>query len=66
MTDDNEELSEKGPWVSGIDYIQSDDFTHDVRLKVTGDFANKQDKQRYTARLCEWLNKMPKDWIANA
>ena len=50
---------DKGPWVAGkCDdgrvYLQSDDFTHDVRLYVDGDFAGNISD--YAEQLAAWMN----------
>jgi hypothetical protein len=47
-----------GPWIASLDgrSIQSDDFDHDVMLKVTGDFWNDEDRAAYSRRLCALLN----------
>ena len=53
---------DKGPW--RLFYSQdtdllgviSDDFTHDVLLKVSGDFASKKQKKEYCNLLLERLN----------
>ena len=50
---------DKGPWHVLIEpeegrtdwYVGSDDFSHDVWLKVTGDFKDDADRLAY----CEWL-----------
>jgi len=46
------QLHDVGPWMVSPDGggIQSDDFTHDVILRVTGDFYN--DAQRTAQSLC--------------
>lgn len=51
---------DKGPWMAVIDHdgrafaVDSSDFTHDVRLEVSGDF--KDDAQRL--EYCKWLARM--------
>lgn len=52
---------EAGPWTSGISgagrhYVESDDFTHDVRLWVGGDFADDDSKASYCAEIARRLN----------
>jgi hypothetical protein len=44
---------DRGPWHASPDrpHVFSDDFTHDVVLRVTGDFADFEDRLAY----CEWL-----------
>jgi hypothetical protein len=48
-------MSDKGPWSVVLTEsgwgVSSDDFTHDVLLRVSGDFADKDERRRY----CEWL-----------
>lgn len=52
---------DSGPWVVSASpdgkrvSLQSDDFTHDVALLVTGDFV-EGDKLRYGKELAEWMN----------
>lgn len=49
---------DKGPWTASPDgrTIQSEDFTHDVTLRVSGDFADDTQRQQYSERLAEKLN----------
>jgi len=55
---------DKGPWrvvttpppETGT-YLESDDFTHDVRMKVQGDFATVADRELYALALAEALNE---------
>lgn len=53
--------NEFGPWFAGeigkTVFIQSDDFTHDVRLVVTGDFRNKAELIVYSEKLAAILTK---------
>ena len=48
---------DRGPWHVGDDgsprtvHVQSDDFSHDVRLYITGDFETPADRLAYAA----WL-----------
>jgi hypothetical protein len=50
---------DKGPWKlfyglaprRELIGLQSDDFEHDVTLKVSGDFYDLEQKERY----CNWL-----------
>jgi len=53
------ELHDKGPWVVSEDgqAIESDDFTHDVILRVTGDFYNDEQRKAYAENLAMKLNK---------
>ncbi|MBV2138545.1 MAG: hypothetical protein KUF79_17195 [Candidatus Thiodiazotropha sp. (ex Ctena orbiculata)] len=55
------EVSEKGPWDveewgDGQVVIQSRDFTHDVALKVSGDFRLYEQKMAYAHAICKRLN----------
>lgn len=64
-------LSDAGPWTAGREtspsrgarglrtYLQSEDFTHDVRLYVSGDFATAEDEMAYAVGLAERMNTMP-------
>ncbi len=47
-----------GPWSASADgrTISSDDFTHDVLLRVSGDFANDAQRKRYADNLVAKLN----------
>ncbi len=36
-------------------FLESDDFEHDVRLEIYGDFATG-DRLRYAKQLARWLN----------
>lgn len=47
-----------GPWTVSEDgrVIQSDDFTHDVALTVSGDFASNADRRAYSEELAKRLN----------
>ena len=48
---------DKGPWrVINKNAIISDDFTHDVILRITGDFANSDEKLKYAKWLVNRLN----------
>lgn len=54
---------DKGPWrvvttppPETATYLESDDFTHDVRLKIAGDFATVADRELYAFALAEALN----------
>ena len=40
----------------GKTYLESDDFTHDARLYVNGDFATKEDCELYAMAIMEVLN----------
>lgn len=57
---------DKGPWRYQTDskasthvgryFIESDDFAHDVRLYINGDFGNDEDRRRYGEALAAALN----------
>lgn len=51
-------LPDTGPWeVSGDgSAISSDDFDHDVILRVTGDFASAEQRKSYSDQLAAQLN----------
>lgn len=53
-------ILDKGPWHAFCDedivYIESDDFTYDVWLEVTGDFEDISGKLAYAHWLAEKLN----------
>ncbi|GAB3099902.1 hypothetical protein [Pseudomaricurvus hydrocarbonicus] len=50
---------DKGPWSVTPDgmIIESADFTHDVQLKVTGDFADSAQRKCYSANIAKLLNQ---------
>lgn len=50
-----------GPWVASANgrLLQSDDFTHDVALEVSGDFADAADRIAYARNLAARMNQMP-------
>lgn len=43
-------------WFDGRVVIQSDDFTHDVALIVTGDFEDDEQRKAYARMLAERLS----------
>lgn len=54
---------DKGPWWVGVTsdgksrcFIQSEDFNHDVRLYVDGDFDCLEDKLEYAEQIAQQLN----------
>lgn len=54
------EFKDKGPWIVASETgnkIESDDFTHDVTLTISGDFGSDADRVEYAQWLCEILNK---------
>lgn len=38
-------------------YLFSDDFTHNVKLEVSGDFATPNDKEIYAKSLARWMSE---------
>jgi hypothetical protein len=55
-------------WTVGVSteqkvYLETDDFTHDVRLYVNGDFENKEQEIKYASVLARKLNGTYKDEI---
>ncbi len=52
------ELHDKGPWIVESDgkSIRSDDFTHDVVLRITGDFYSDEQRKAYAENLAAKLN----------
>ena len=53
-----EREADKGPWCMSPDglLISSDNFDHDVQLKVSGDFYGAEDRAAYSRRLVSQLN----------
>ena len=54
-------VKENGPWnvdvwPSGRMVLQSDDFTHDVALEISGDFATQAQKHEYAEEIARRLN----------
>jgi hypothetical protein len=51
---------DRGPWSvmesEGRVFVQSDDFTHDVCMRVSGDFAEHAERLAYAADICRRLN----------
>jgi hypothetical protein len=49
---------DKGPWTASTDgrHISSDNFDHDVMLKVSGDFYSDQARAAYSNAICNQLN----------
>lgn len=66
------EAVDKGPWhavaehdnpVTGV-WIESDDFAHDVRLYVNGDFADQGQRLAYAKRIADCLmNDWDEGWM---
>lgn len=56
---------DKGPWFAGVTedgrhYVESNDFTHDVRLYRDGDFAKGSDEDiGYMSGIAQMLNAAP-------
>jgi hypothetical protein len=68
----NGSLRETGPWHveewAATQYgarprivLQSDDFTHDVALVISGDFYDTAQQIKYAQRLADRMNRMPKE-----
>jgi len=58
------EISERGPWRvinqgTPSVAVMSDDFTHDVILKISGDFADQAQRDEYARRLAWRMTRMP-------
>lgn len=53
-------MRDKGPWEATTfgdhAFVCSDDFTHDVCLRVQGDFRNIEDALAYANEIAEVLN----------
>ena len=51
---------DRGTWTVSIDggryVIDSDDFTHDVRIEFSGDFADNNDSKEYAEHIAKRLN----------
>jgi hypothetical protein len=48
-------------WTVGVTkddqvFLENDDFTHDVRLYVNGDFASKEQEIKYASDLARKIN----------
>lgn len=58
-------VDESGHWSARQDgpktFVESDDFTHDVRLYVDGDFATPAEKLSYAAEIARRLNAWKPD-----
>jgi len=59
-------VQDKGPWIAGVVqgqpkrvYIQSEDFKHDVRLYVDGDFASDGQRFEYAEQMAQQFNTTP-------
>lgn len=54
------EIVERGPWTARQDgpktFVESEDFTHDVRLYVDGDFSSPEQKLAYAEEIARRLN----------
>lgn len=58
---------DRGPWTAGRDnaaekfvcrtFVESDDFHHDVRLYINGDFSDDEQRFAYAQWLADRLNK---------
>ncbi len=49
---------DKGPWNVSEDgrFLYSDDFTHDVRITIGGDFYNDEQRKKYADNMAKKLN----------
>jgi hypothetical protein len=58
MADRLNPVQEDGPWTVAQEgrALYSDDFHHDVTLKIMGDFANDEDRTAYAKHLAAILN----------
>lgn len=58
-------ILDRGPWgvrtdpASGWVAVFSDDFTHDVLMKITGDFGSYAERVEYAEALVRRLNQGP-------
>lgn len=61
-----DELHDKGAWTVNKDgrAIESEDFTHDVILRVTGDFFSDEQRKAYAEILAAKLNVRFGSWIS--
>jgi len=52
-----------GPWEVAPDgrVLSSDDFDHDVQLRVSGDFYSDEQRRAYSQALALRLNQLPKE-----
>ena len=61
-------IEEQGPWRASRDkldnsedsrqsFVESDDFTHDVRLYINGDFATDEQQFEYATEIARRLNE---------
>lgn len=65
---DTSDVIERGPWIAvqdaddddevGETYIESQDFIHDARLYINGDFEDQEDKLDYAIEIAKRLNAM--------
>ena len=51
----------KETWTVGVTnddrvFLETDDFTHDVRLYINGDFSSKDEEVRYAAMIARKIN----------
>ena len=54
-------VMERGPWTASADgrMLASEDFHHDVTLRVGGDFADDEQRRQYAEELARRLNLPP-------
>ena len=53
---------DRGPWKVFVDNdgtvcLFSDDFTHDVRMEIYGDFGSTENRIAYAEAFADWLNE---------
>jgi hypothetical protein len=58
---DAQAIPDRGPWMVTVwpgqkVVLQSDDFTHDVALEISGDFGSHDEKRAYAKALADWMN----------
>jgi hypothetical protein len=58
---ESQAIPDRGPWLVNVwpgekVVLQSDDFTHDVALEISGDFASHDEKRAYAKALADWMN----------
>jgi hypothetical protein len=65
MTEETKPVAENGQWTIGKDddgryFVESSDFTHDVRLYLNGDFESGEQRYHYCGEIIRRLNNQPK------
>lgn len=64
-------LADKGPWEAGVAddgrvFLQSEDFTHDVRLYIDGDFRDQNQRWAYAQSILSALTHTKSEPASNA